>query len=507
MNRSFTKRARHITRCAAMIAILAIIMGIELRAQFQTVYGGLGHEAAYGVIQTRDGNFVAVGYSTSFTNDQDVYVVKTDGCGFRVWARTYDLGGIDIGRKIRQSGDGNLIVVGSTENTNSCCTRNDAFLLRLDSDGNVLWAKSYGGLDTDDGMDVITPNTDEAITFTVAGRTNSYGAGDYDAWLFRTDVNGDLLWGRVYGQWSTDEFNSLERDCQGNIMAAGSTRSFSRGGDEDILVTFASVADGAFINSFVYGGSGDDAARSIYPSREEQFYVAGYSKSFPFGSEGYVMQAECRTGAVINDRIYGGLNTLGEDHFTELRTLPTGNLVIIGYLDQAPGGLGGDDVWLTELDANLGFVQTKVYGGANTDQGWSVAVVDPDEQEYRIIQAGLTYSFGFGRVDLYKILATRRFDGFCNQGDPELQRDKASFIANEVRLLDPRVRTQCNTRASQLEQRQYETLCTPCDQLRMQGGEENLSDVTPNGHLPNVEVNEVAVRVVAREGMGSAVSK
>ncbi|MEP7219283.1 MAG: hypothetical protein ABI876_10225, partial [Bacteroidota bacterium] len=95
--------ARRLMRgCMALAGAAALMAGaaINAHAQFQGIYGGGRADAAEGgIIQSGD-EFVAVGYSDSYGNDRDVYVVKTDKCGNIVWARTIDFGGEDVGRKI-----------------------------------------------------------------------------------------------------------------------------------------------------------------------------------------------------------------------------------------------------------------------------------------------------------------------------------------------------------------------------------------------------------------------
>jgi hypothetical protein len=460
-----------------------------LRAQFQTVFGGLAHEDARGIIQTQDGDFVAVGYSSSFTPSQDIYVVKSDPCGRVVWANLYDLGGIETGYKVRELADGSLIIVGSSFRTVGCLSGNDAFLMKLDATGNVLWASLYGGTADDEGLDVIVDASDIARpTFTVAGRSNSYGAGDYDAWLFRTDDIGRLIWGRVYGNSIGDDlFRALDFSCDGNIVATGSSRSYSQAGDEDIFLLWASPVDGAFQHASVYGGGGDDGARTLL-TRGHGLYVAGYTSSVGSGTEGYIMQVGCASGTLVTDRAYGGSGTLGNDQFTELKSLPNGNLILTGFLEDAPGGFGSLDVWLTELDPLLNRAWSDVYGGASIDQGWSVAVVDPTARRYRLIQAGGTYSFGFGRIDLYEILTNSIGGESCNTAEPQVQNLVPGFVRRDVHVPNAIAFAQSIVQAGMVQNNQYLILCNVCD--AMQQGGDILS------RAEGIERVQVAVRPV-----------
>lgn len=506
METNFTCHAWRMIRYAGIIAVLAVTIGGAAHAQFQLALGGLGHEAAKGgVIQIAGGDFIAVGYTTSVGPDQDVYVVRTDGCGFVVWQRVYDLGGADEARKVRELPSGDLVIVGSTENADNCCIHDDAFILSIDPNGTVLWAKTYGGTGRDDANNVIlTANSFGNPLLNVVGRSNSFGEGDYDGWIFQTDDLGNLQWGRVYGTAEIDEFNALEINCQGDIVAAGSSRGVTGNGDENILIVWASVANGALVQAMHYGRGGDEAARTILGSGHS-FYVAGYTTTMGGGAEGYIMRVNCATGAVLADRTYGrGQTPISDDQFTEMQFLPTGNLILTGFLDDATGGFGVYDMWLTELDAALGHVFSRVYGGSNYDQGWSVAVVDPFSSPYRIIQAGSTYSFNFGRVDFYEVLSTATGDAQCESRTPQLVRNTPAFTANSVRMPDSYVRIECNVTAVADTADLDDSLCTPCDSRRQRRLNGTLGEAAPFRQETDMLVNNVAVRITRQEPAADA---
>lgn len=496
MKTNFTSHVSRMIRRAWIIAVLAVTVGGAAHAQFQLALGGLGHEAAKGgVIQITGGDFIAVGYTTSGRPDQDVYVVRTDDCGVVVWQRVYNLGGADEARKVRQLPNGNLVIVGSTQNSNNCCIHDDAFILSIDVNGNVLWAKTYGGTGWDDANNVIlTTSSSGNPLINVAGRSNSFGEGDYDGWLFQTDDLGNLQWGRVYGTAAADELNALEINCQGDIIAAGSSRGVTVNGDENILVIWVSAIDGTLGQAMHYGRGGDEVARTIL-GIGHSFYVAGYTTSMGGGAEGYIMRVNCVTGAVLTDRVYGrGPIPISDDQFTEMQYLPTGNLILTGFLDDPTGGFGVYDMWLTELDAGLGHVFSRVYGGSNYDQGWSVAVADPTAMPYRIIQAGSSYSFNFGRVDFYEVLSTSGGKTACDFRNPGLFRDIPGFTGVTTRLPDSYVNIACNVTAYRDTAALDDSLCTSCDRSGQRRDNGNLSESAPLQHGTDMHVSNIAVR-------------
>jgi hypothetical protein len=156
--------------------------------QWQKVLGGNAHEAGYGVRQTHDGGYVAAGVTGSSNNGDvgashgngDFWVVRLDSSGNIQWQKVLGGSDVDNGRAIEQTSDGGYILTGySTSgssgdvgpNHNSC----DAWVVRLDSVGTVLWQRQFGGFGTEWGLD-IHQTRDGGYVFT--GQTDSSNSGD-----------------------------------------------------------------------------------------------------------------------------------------------------------------------------------------------------------------------------------------------------------------------------------------------------------------------------------------
>ncbi|MEP7219284.1 MAG: hypothetical protein ABI876_10230 [Bacteroidota bacterium] len=457
---------RFATGCLALAGAVALMMGAGTvaHAQYQGLYGGANADAAEGgIIPTGDGEYIAVGYTFSLGTDQDVYVVKTNRCGQIVWSHAYNFGGFDIGRKIRETRDGNYVIVGTTENLFSC-TNVDAFLMQIDRDGNVMWANTYGGRSKDLGQDVQIDPDDDNLYF--CGQSASFGAGGYDGWIGRTDPNGNLLWSRVYGGESDDLFNSLALSCNGTVSAAGSTRSATSVGDEQVYVLQASRANGFPLWSQHYGRNRDESAWSIVSYRDDILFVAGRTNEYGGPNQGYVLGLRCGDGAPIGDLAVYGANLTGDDQFTEIQVLPTGNLIMTGFLQDAPQGLGRYDVHLFEMTPAFVPVLTRVYGRGGDEQGWSVAVTRPifPTQPYGLIQAGWSENsfHGLGGRDLYEILSDNGGKSGCNETKPAIRWQSPKFEPERLPTCWPMVDVQCRARVAMLDGGEARLLCTPC---------------------------------------------
>lgn len=166
-------------------------------------YGGSAPDAGYSVQQTSDGGFIIAGCTYSFgEGDDDIYLVRTDSLGDTLWTRVYGGTSDDAGFSVRQTSDDGFIIVGGTVSFGAGDV--DVYLIRTDANGTPLWTKTFGGTDFDNGWSV-KQTTDGG--FILVGGTISFGAGDSgyaDVYLIRTDSLGDSMWTKTFGGNNVD---------------------------------------------------------------------------------------------------------------------------------------------------------------------------------------------------------------------------------------------------------------------------------------------------------------
>jgi hypothetical protein len=246
---------------------------------WQKTYCGSGEDRAYSIQQTTDGGYIVAGGTYSFgAGEEDVYVIKLDANGNKVWEKTFGGSDYDWAYSIQQTSDGGYIIAGWTGSFGA--GENDVYIIKLDANGNLVWEKTYGG-NVDDEAYSIQQTKDGG--YIVAGYTDSFGAGWDDIYIIKLDVNGNKVWQKIYGGSNDDKAYSIQQTKDGGYIVAGGTNSFGAGKYNVYIIKLD--ANGNKVWEKTYGGSGYDWARSIQQTTDGGYIVAGGTLSF--GAGGY----------------------------------------------------------------------------------------------------------------------------------------------------------------------------------------------------------------------------
>src|SRR5262249_49744603 len=140
----------------------------------------------------------------------DLWVLKLDAIGNAVWQKSYGGSASDGAGAVRQTPDGGYVVAGYTRSYGA--GQFDAWGIKLDADGNVTWQKTDGGTGFDFASDV-QPTADGG--YIVAGSTTSFGAGSDDAWVLKLDANGNVIWQKTYGGADSDGASAVHTTADG----------------------------------------------------------------------------------------------------------------------------------------------------------------------------------------------------------------------------------------------------------------------------------------------------
>ncbi len=272
--------------------ILVIKTDLNGALQWSKKYGGaLNNEAAStleGIQQTADLGYIITGVTNGYdiATSNNIFMIKTDAMGDTLWTRVYTAPGFDQGVCVKQTFDGGYILSGRTNSFGA--GQLDALLIKTDSLGIITWANAYGGLQGDEAMSV-KQTSDSG--FIATGATYSFGAGYSDLYVFKTDFNGVVQWSRAFGEAGVEASYQIIPTQNGGYAVAGFTQSYlspaagpgnpiPQGTDSANIVLLKMDSTGAIEWSNVYGGKLLDEAYGLSQATDGGYLIAATTRSF-----------------------------------------------------------------------------------------------------------------------------------------------------------------------------------------------------------------------------------
>jgi hypothetical protein len=309
--------------------------------QWNRTYGGAGSDIAFSLIETSDGGYALVGYTASFgAGSDDFWFVKTDSSGNMEWNRTYGGTDGDYAFSLVETSDGGYTIAGYTRSYGA--GRDDFWLIKVDSSGNAEWNQTYGGWD-DEGTISLVQTSDGG--YALAGMTESFGHGSDrdDFWFVKTDSSGNMEWNQTYGGTIREYGFCLVQTSDGGYAFAGTTCSFGAGNHDSWLVK--TDAFGNMEWNQTYGGADADGSSSMIHTTDGGYVLAGSTNSFGAGEYDFWLIKTDEAGNMQWNRTYGGA---GSDIASSLIETSDGGYAIAGYTYSV--GAGNSDAWLVKTD-------------------------------------------------------------------------------------------------------------------------------------------------------------
>ena len=311
-------------------------------------YGGSETDECQSVKQTTDGGYIIAGTTNSFVaGDKDYYLIKTNENGDTIWSKTFDNSKYDNAFSTLQTTDGGFVIVGYTQQTGN--SSYDVYLIKTDASGDTIWTKTYGGTQSEFPHYV---NQTSDGGYIITGSTFSNTLGSQDVYLVKTDEYGDTLWTKAYGGTGSDVAEHVQQTPDGGYIIAGYTESFGTGSYDAYLLKTDSLGDTTWTKT--YGGVDFDKATSVQQTTDGGYIIAGMTKSYGAGNmDVYVIKTN-ENGDTLWTKTYGGNNY---DLASSLKQTTDSGYVIAGLT--ASFGNGNYDFYLIKTDINGDTIQTQ----------------------------------------------------------------------------------------------------------------------------------------------------
>jgi hypothetical protein len=304
-------------------------------------YGGASYEAFHGIKQTTDGNYIAVGYtSSSGAGNKDIWLAKLNPEGDTIWTRTYGHNLNDCAYTVCETGDQGYIFAGYVDGP-SGWIKGDLWIVKTDAYGDTIWTRCYGGSGEDLGITIDTT----AGGYIIAGNTMSFGAGGKDAWLLRTNANGDTLWTRTYGLDQEDVGYGVCCTPDGGVIMTGYINGTGAWTPGDLWI-IRTDGQGDTIWTRVLGTAGEDDSWSVIPAPAGG-YICGARKGVNNGDLWIVRISE--SGDTLWTMTRGGVS---QDAGLGIVVTPDGGFLCAGYTFST--GAGNADFYVVKLESETG---------------------------------------------------------------------------------------------------------------------------------------------------------
>lgn len=352
---------------------------------WQKSFGGTGADFLQSIKNTRDGGFILLGTSTSMqggnkkedsSGKEDLWIIKLNAKGDEEWQKTIGGSGKDLAKMIHQTKDGGYIVGGTSESVISGNKSSphygsmDYWVVKLDSQGNIEWQRTYGG-SLVDLLESILPTSDTGFLLggwsnsSISGNKNeeSFGEGDY--WLVKIDNVGAIEWQRTLGGESDDHLSVLIESLEGGFMAGGYSRSSTSGtkemgngkGADFWIVKLTANGEVEWQSTYDFGET--DILSSMSQNEDGDYLLGGHAKTENVGlaradKKGINDYVALKISAIGEEKWRQTVGSAGEDNLRKLFETRDGGYLLAGTSGGKASrdkntGKGKKDFWVVKL--------------------------------------------------------------------------------------------------------------------------------------------------------------
>lgn len=314
---------------------------------------GTLHEANK-IIETNDGGFLIAGNADGATGvGFDIWLIKLNIAGDTLWTKLIGGSNNDTGLDVEQTHDDGYIVTGLTESFGA--GNYDIYLIRLDSLGNLLWAKTYGEVGIDVGYAVEqTPD----LGFIVAGQLQYPASGNIDGCVLKVDSLGNVLWSELIGATFPDQLSSITKTSNGNYLIGGVER-VSNTVAHILLINMNDAGDTLWTKRYDMGGY---AFNPVSKELNNSFLISGSTTQSPSTFNDFFALNIDSTGNVNWAKLYPVQN---DDYCSAIELQQSGNYILSGF--SSPAQSPDFDITYITIDDSGNVLNTRIFPSSNME--------------------------------------------------------------------------------------------------------------------------------------------
>jgi len=320
-------------------AFLILAMGsaaaIEAPAEeWNMTFGGTDGDYVKSVQQTSDGGYILGGDIGNSVTVVDAWLIKTNEAGVEQWNKTFGGTHFEHAKSVQQTADGGFVLAGDTVSFGAGSA--DAWLIKTNETGVEQWNKTFGGTE---GDYIVSVQQTSDGGYILAGTTDSFGAGNSDVWLIKTNETGVEQWNMTFGGTEADFGSSVQQTSDGGYILAGTTDYF---GNSDAWLIKTNETGVEQWNKTFGGTDTDNRGHSVQQTSDGGFVLAGTTRSFG-NSDGWLIKTN-ETGVEQWNMTFGGTEA---DYVESVQQTSDGGYILAGITFSF--GAGDADGWLIKV--------------------------------------------------------------------------------------------------------------------------------------------------------------
>ncbi len=394
----------------------------NVEINMQQTLGNEFHNFSYSILPLNDGGYIVLADTESDTSSMDYMIIKVLPDGEIDWQKNYGGEGVERPAQIIPDNEDGFYVIGSSSSKEGEYSNNhgsfDVWLAHFNLAGKLLWHTNYGGSGTDNGLDILHK---ENGNFLIAGTTSSsdvdveHNNGLSDIWLIEINSEGNILWEKTYGGSDNEYFGGFYVDESENIFIVGGTKSTDgdvsfNHGDKDVWI-IKTDAEGNLLRERTFGGSDSDDGKIIRKSLTNNLIITALTRSEDgditklFGMNDFWILEIDKYAELLWQRSYGGSKN---DAPKDMLVTEDGYLIggtTYSFDGNITENKGRSDVWMLKIYQDGVMNWQKTFGGSGVES--CTKIVYSANSNY--LSANNTDSFDFdvensiGATDVWMI--------------------------------------------------------------------------------------------------------
>jgi hypothetical protein len=277
------------------------------------------NESANYIEQTTDGGYIIAGSQNDSLGYYDLFVLKLNANGDYKWHRTFGPNRNEYAKTIHETTDGYILVGDTGDSLNNY----DITVFHLDTLGNKIWSKSYGDSLANGSQGIISTSDGNYLFY---GETEVSPGSWFDAFLEKIDKNGNSLWKHKYGGTEADAIFSVVETTDGGFACTGYSNSYNNNQPLDLII-LKTDASGKLLWQQTYGGTGIDIGYELVKSTADNGYIIT-GKTFTTSDDCYLLSVN-ESGLITS--ISSDLVKMNATGLTNIYPNPARDNIFVAY--------------------------------------------------------------------------------------------------------------------------------------------------------------------------------